>query len=164
VFAACVFLIFSWSILWFFQRVPGWLPYLNVWDIAGILAYTQAFALLESLATLLVILLVAILLPARWCASAFTAYGGTLVLALGFWAALLQLIFDVVIADWTGLEFIGWFGLALVSIVVACVLVRRSRRIARAIEGLLERLTIFLYIYVPLGLIGALVVLFRNVT
>jgi hypothetical protein len=46
---------------------------------------------------------------------------------------------------------------------VPCVLVYRSRRIERAIRALAERLTVLLYVYVPLGLLSLIVVIARNV-
>jgi hypothetical protein len=85
-----------------------------------------------------------------------------LVLGATFWAVLFQLIFEAVILSWSPAEFALWFGLALVSLVLGCILARRSARTGRAIAGLAERLTVFVYLYVPLGLAGMLVVAARN--
>lgn len=162
VFALCAFFVFGWSIIWFFQKLPNWLPYLKVSDLAMILAYSQGFALVESIAVFLPLLGLAAILPRRWFAAQFVARAGVLVLALALWTVLFQLIFEAVIINWTAPEFVVWFGLALLSIALAYVLVHRSDRTARALVGLAERMTVFVYIYVPLGIIGLLVILVRN--
>lgn len=160
--AVCVFLVFSWSILWFLQNVSGWLPYLSVWNTLSIFAYTQAFALLESLLVLMLLVGVAAVLPTPAFRSRFTAQAGAVVFSLTFWVALFQLVFDAVLRGWTLAEFVLWFGLALVSVALACVLAYRVRRIEMVIIALAERLTVFLYCYVPLGLVGLIVVIGRN--
>jgi hypothetical protein len=48
VFAACVFVVFSWAIVIFLYKLPGWLKFLDVWRIGVILAYELVFSLLES--------------------------------------------------------------------------------------------------------------------
>lgn len=163
VFAVCVFPAFSWSILWYLQNVFAWLPYLDVWNTLSIFAYTQAFALLES--TLLTLLLVglAMLAPGRLLREEFTVQASTAALGLTFWTILFQLVFDPVIRGWTVVQFILWFGLALATVLVAGVLAHRSRRIQRLVVAAADRLTVFLYLYVPLGVLGALVVLGRNI-
>jgi hypothetical protein len=163
VFAACVFPVFSWSVLWFLQNVFGWLPYLNVWNTLSIFAYTQAFALLESSLIVLLLIGVAAVLPARSFRDRFTAQASTAVFVLTFWTVLFQLVFDPVMRTWSSAEFVLWFGLALVSVILACVLAHRSSRIETVVIAIAERLTIFLYFYVPLGLMGLIVVIERNV-
>lgn len=162
VWATILFPVFSWSLIWFFQKMPGWQPFLNIGAILSILAYALGFALLESLIVLGVVVALAAILPARALRTRFAALGSTLVLASTFWTIIFQLIFEPVILYWTGIEFIVWFGLALVSILLAVVLVHRSRRAQRIVTSLADRLTVFVYLYVPLGLVGLVVVLIRN--
>ena len=162
VFAVCLFPVFGWSLIWFFQNVPGWLPYLGIWDILSILAYALAFGLVESAVVLLFVLLLAAVMPRRWLRTQFAVQGSVLVLGATFWAVIFQFIFEAVILFWSPVEFVLWFGLALVSVVLGCVLARRSVRVGRAISGLAERLTVFVYLYVPLGVAGMVVVAARN--
>jgi hypothetical protein len=163
VFATVVFPVFGWSIIWFFERLPDWLPFLPLWDILSIFAYTQALALLESTLLLLFLIILASLLPAPWLRARFAVQGSAIAFMLVFWTILFQLIFEPIIRTWNVGEFILWFGLALISIILACVLVHRSRRLAKVVGGLADRMTVLLYIYVPLGLIGLTVVVLRNV-
>jgi hypothetical protein len=139
------------------------LLYLGAWDTLGIFAYIQAFALLESSFILSSILILAAVLPARFLRSRFVAQGSAVVLAITFWTVLFQLIFEAAMVAWPPSQFFLWFGLALASIIVALVLVHRSWRVARVVTGLAERLTVFLYLYLPLGIMGLLVVVARNI-
>jgi hypothetical protein len=163
VFGTVLFPVFSWSIIWFFQKMPGWQPFLSIWDILSILAYGLAFALLESLAVLGLVLILAAILPARVLRAHFVPLGSTLVLGLTFWAIVFQLIFDPVINYWSGGEFALWFGMALVFIILTMLLVHRSGQIQGIVTALADRLTVFVYLYVFLGLLGVVVVAVRNI-
>jgi hypothetical protein len=163
VFSTVLFPVFSWSMIWFFQKMPGWQPFLDAWAILSILAYALAFALLESLILLGLLVVLAAILPARALRARFVALGSTLVLATTFWTIIFQLIFEPVILYWSGAEFALWFGLALVSIILAMLLVHRSRRAQGIVSALADQLTVFAYLYVPLGLLGLVVVLARNI-
>jgi hypothetical protein len=162
VFATVVFLVCGWAMIWFFQKMPGWQPYLNAWDIMSILAYALAFALLESLIALGLLVALAAVLPVQALRAQFAACGSTIVVATTFWTVMFQLIFEAVIRDWRGVEFVLWPGLAFVSIITSALLVHRSRRAQRMVVALADRFTVFLYLYVPLGVAGALVVVARN--
>jgi hypothetical protein len=162
VLASCVFLVFSWSMLWFFQQMPGWMAYLDSWDILGILAYIQAFALLESVIVLLLVIVVAIVLPANWFRDRFAAQGSMMVFVITFWTVLFQGI-AFALPLWSSGQLLFGLMLPLVSIVVACALVHRSEKAEKAIRALADRLTVFLYIYVPLGFLGLIVVVARNI-
>jgi hypothetical protein len=162
VFAACVVPIFTWSIIWFFQELPAWLRYLTTWDILGILAYTQAFALFESASVLIIVTAIAAVLPEPLLRAHFLPQGSAIVLMTAFWAILFQLIFDAVIRSWSPADFALWFGMALVSILLVSVLVHRSEAVENAMTALADRLTVFLYVYIPSGLSGLGIVILRN--
>jgi hypothetical protein len=137
------------------------MPYLDLWSIAGILSYSLAFSLLESTLLLLLLIALAVVLPARWFRDGFAAKGTVLVFLLTFWAALFQSFLNV--RMWSGDQFI--FGLVLpsMSIVIASILVHRSSHFGYVIRAFAERLTVFLYVYPPLGFLGLTVVLIRNI-
>jgi hypothetical protein len=162
VYAACVFPIFSWSIVWFFQKMPGWLPYLSLTKVLSILAYGQAFALFESALLLLLLILPATVLPARFFRDRFTAQASTIAFTLTFWAIVFQII-NTTTEVWAPGRLSLWAVLLLASLVILCALVRRSGRLAQITTAVAERLTVFLYIYVPLGLLGLAVVVARNI-
>ncbi|MGD9316669.1 MAG: hypothetical protein PVG56_07540 [Anaerolineae bacterium] len=162
VLACCMLLIFSWSILWFFQKMPGWLPFLPLWEVLSIFAYTQMFALLESLFVLLLLVLLAVILPPRFFRDSFVAQGSILLFIAAFWIILFQSIwFNVV--EWAAGKLFLWFTLALLTVLISCFLVHRSKRLQRVLNAVADRISVFLYLYVPLGTLGLVVVIARNV-
>jgi hypothetical protein len=162
VFASCVFLTFSWTIVWFLWYGLGWLQFLNSWDVLGAFAYTQAFALLESTLILLLAVIVAIVLPADWFRDRFAAQGSMAVFVLTFWTLLYQFI-AIGFQPWGLGQLLLALALPLISITIACTLVYRSERVETAICAVAERLKVFLYIYVPLGCLSLVIVIARNV-
>jgi hypothetical protein len=52
VFAVIATVVFSWSIITFFWKLPSWLFFLRADEILSILAYTLSVDMLESLAWL----------------------------------------------------------------------------------------------------------------
>lgn len=85
-----------------------------------------------------------------------------MVFMITFWTLLFQGI-AFALPLWSSGQLLLGLMLPLVSIVVACALVHRSEKAEKAIRALADRLTVFLYIYVPLGLLGLIVVVARNI-
>lgn len=140
--------------------MSGWLLFLNTWDLIGVLAYAQTFAFLESAILLLVLVLLSVILPARFFKRRFVAQGSVIVFLTSIWAVVLQY------KSWTLFSPKAFlFGLALyfVSNGVAYVLIRRYRRLEEFICAFVERLTVLLYIYVTAAFLSIIVVVFRNI-
>lgn len=164
VLAVCAFVVCTWSIVWFLDMAPSWLKFLDVWSILAILAYSQALALSESIAILAILVLLAALLPARLFRERFVAHGTTMVLTATFWIA----VFHVLVRGdprevpiWNLLPL--WVVLSLTSFVVSCSLVHRSRRLRVALSAFADRLIVLLYLYVPAGVLGLVIVTVRNI-
>lgn len=166
VFAACAVPVHSWSTFTFFNQMPGWLVYLNAWDLIGTFAYTQIFALLESVTILLVVILLGVILPARFLRDRFAAQGSTVVLLTFGWAIVAhstQIVPFARSAPWLSKKLLFMVGLYLASIGVPYVLIYRYRRLEEFIYSFLERLTVLLYMYVPIACLGTVVVILRNI-
>ena len=142
--------------------MPGWLPFLNLWDIASIFAYTQAFALLESALVLFLLIVLCVVLPARFFRDKFAAQGSMVVLMAALWTAVFLSV-SAEIRFWSLGEFLFWFALSLAAIGAPCILIHRSRRIERAIRAFAGRLVVLLYVYVPLSCLSLIIVIVRNV-
>jgi hypothetical protein len=162
VLASCVFPVYSWSFLWFFQKVPSWLQFLNLWDNVSVFAYTQAFALLESVLVLLLLIVLSLLLPAPFFRDKFAAQGSVTVFVASCWAVVFQSLRGEVRA-WSLGESLLWFALSLLTIGVSCLVIYRLERLERVVGAFAERLTVLLYLYVPLGLVGLIIVVARNI-
>ena len=165
-FASCVVPVYSWSILAFLEQMPGWLFYLNAWDVIGIFAYTQAFALLESAMVLFALVLLGAILPARFLRDRFVAQGSMLILLTSGWAIAAQYITIIPFtkyAPWHSKRFLLGAVLYLASIGVSYVLIRRYRRLEESINSFIERLTVLLYVYVPITFLSIITVILRNI-
>src|SRR6266498_944303 len=90
-YATIVFLVYGWTSLAFFWKVPSWLYFLNLGEIVSILAYVLSSTLLESLIILLLFLLASLVLPASWLRNKFVVRGSIIFYSLTFWVILLTL-------------------------------------------------------------------------
>lgn len=161
VFAVCVLVTFSWSILWFLYKLPSWLAFLSAWNTLGILAYGLVSSFLESALLLLLLVVSAVILPGGWLRDEFTIHGTLIVIVLTFWLGLVQRFSSLRL--WSDGQI--WLGLSLVliTIVLASILVRRLRPLGNVLRGLAGRATILLYVYVPLSILSLAIVVVRNV-
>jgi hypothetical protein len=144
--------------------VPAWNNYLGLWDIVSILAYAFAFALAESLFVFSILALLRVLLPTPIVAKRFVSKATILALVNALWA----IVFDYValsgtILLWKAPEYVLYATLYVASIGVSWTLVHRLAPFAGQIEAFVDRLTVLLYIYIPLSVLSVIVVTVRNV-
>ena len=165
VFSVIVFVVFSWTLVREFFQVPSWLKYMNVGDIMVITAYVLAFALFESLLVLGFLLLLSLVFPVKIFRDKFIAQGCMLVLVAGLGAVLLQeninLVYHLKIRELSTYPLVILLGLVILVFALAFVFDRLSA-IPRLLTVIADRMTVFAYLYVPLGLISLVVVILRN--
>jgi hypothetical protein len=166
VLSTVVFIIFTWTIYHALYQVPSWLFYMTLPGILFLFAYILGFALLESLMISAFLLAYCFFLPARWLKKYFAAEGFLLAILLAFAAYLLRRNFEAIqkLGSWQ-LAAIP-LALFLVIPVAAPLLARFLARFPKLVDWLEmigNRVTIFSYIYIPLGILGWLVVLVRNI-
>ena len=161
--AACVLPVYGWSIFMYFWEVPGWEKYLSAWDIANILAYVLALALMESLLLFSVLVLLRVLLPTRMVRDRFVAKATMFVGMNVLWAILLHLtILSDQILIWTVGRYVLCVAVYLLSMIFSWAFVHFSEFFAARIEDLVDRMTVFVYLYVPLGVFSTLTVIARK--
>jgi hypothetical protein len=166
VFAAAAFPIYSWMVLRLFWILPSWLKFLTFQEILIASLYAFAFALLESAALTLSVVLLAAVLPRRFFREQFIAQGSLLVWLICLWSG--WLLSKVGIAEDWSLRRFASASLALLALFCAssaliCYLAARRFPPSRsAIENLAERMTVFLLAYLPLSALGWAVVIARN--
>jgi hypothetical protein len=161
VFGFLVFAVFTWSIRGFLLEIPSFLLYYNLLDIFGIFSYMMAFALLESILIMGLLLLAAFIFPERWLRQGFVYKATAMLLAFGAAMIYLQNILTFQLPSWK--ELIVGAGLPLLILIVLLFLFSSNQRLRTVFDTLLERFRIFSYIYIPLGIIGFFVVLVRNI-
>jgi len=162
-FASCVFPVHVWSIFNVLREVPAWILRLSSWEFIGIIAYTLAFALLESVIILLTLIFLGTILPARFLRDRFVAQSSMLVLLTSGWAIVAHYN-DEVIRLWGIKEFLFWSLPYLTSLALAYVLIHRYERLGKYIRSLAERLTVLSFTFASIDFLGVIVVILRNVS
>ena len=161
VLATSVFVVFSWSLRGFFEYLPSFLKNQLLGAIYGIFSYMMAFALLESLLLTGVLLLLSMILPGRWYRDGF-AYKSFLVIAVVTATSInLQ---KFLTNEWPSLNILlPRFGIAFLILLGLILLAHFLLPLQRILLDIEDRMQIFLYIYLPIGVLGFLTVLIRNV-
>ncbi len=161
VFAVIVLMVYSWTIVLFFYKVPSWLYFLNAGEITTVLAYSLATNLAESLAVLCGPVALSLVLPRPWFHDVFVARGGTL--AVSGLAYMMYVASQFTSKEgYPSLTLKPWSIAAVLVLIVALVyLAGRSHLFRRVVEIVADRATIFLYVYLPLSLIALLIVLYH---
>ncbi len=169
VFSVVLFAVFGWSIRGFLYKIPSFTLYFGLASNLAILCYMLAFALLESALVMGFLLLLSVVLPSQWFKQGFAYKGFVLILV----AAVASIVFE----NWYRVDFfkdimagdtssIPPFVIGVVVTILALSALLwafRARPWLQKMSRLvMEQLSIFTYIYVPLGVLGLAVVLFRN--
>lgn len=160
VFGVAVFAIHSWSVREFLYKAPAFLLYYSVWEIFSVFSYMMAFALLESALLTLLLVVPAVVLPSRLLRDGF-GYKGFLAILV---ASVLSIWFQGALSNQyppRSLLLTGG-GVALGAFLLLVLLFHFIPFLQKAALAIADRLGIMAYLYVPLGLIGFLVVILRN--
>jgi hypothetical protein len=161
-FAVGAFPVYVWSILIVLSAVPAWIPRLNTWDLIGAIAYTQVFALIESIIVFLALLLLRIILPTRLVEDKFVALASMLVFMSTILAVRAHNTQEIFGAEHVK-QLVFWFATYLVSIGALFVLIYRYQSFERLIRSLANRLVILALVYASVSLASVVVVFLRNI-
>lgn len=152
------FLIFSWELRAFFYNVPAFVLSYSLGEILSIVAYMMAFALVETAAIMAVMLVLAALLPGVLLKNGFSYKAAFLFLALGLSSMGLQ--FGM--TNQPKISYLVYVLVrALVGWLVAVLITQFMPFVRKIVLDILDRLTIFSYIYIPIGLLSLVVVAAR---
>ncbi len=165
VFSLAVFFIYSWTIFRMFYELPSWLYYLNTAKILVLVAYAMMFALVESSLLFVFTCLIGLLLPEKIFRHRFVVQGSLLVSLVCFAAVTAQRRLGWILQMQTWQIIVVPLAFILLSIVVLVLsawIFDRYNRIPGLLQGIVERISVFAYIYVPIGLLSLVVVVFRN--
>jgi len=157
-----VFLVQVWSIYNVWHAVPSWSLAMDTWTLAGTIAYTQAFALFESLLILGLMVTLAVILPRNWYKERFVAQSSVAII-LAAVASVLAHLYGQDWGMWNTRGFLTWLGIMFCLILVAFILVARFERLQRGFEALADRLLILSSVYIAIGVVSLILVLIRNI-
>ncbi len=152
------FLVFTWTLRALFFNFPAFMLSYSMGEILVIAAYMLAFALLETLLVMLVMVFLAVLLPGVLLKDGFSYKASFFFIAFAVISIHLQYIMtNQPKISFLALELVR----ALILWLVPVLLVQFIKILRKIVMDILDRLTIFSYIYIPLGAISLLVVLIR---
>ena len=155
-----VFICHSWSLLGFFNRLSSFILYFRLAEVAGIFAFMMAFAFLESLLVTGVLVTLSAILPYKWLSDGF-AYKGFIAMVMATIAAIiLQRTLQGNLPTLPVLTLI-WFT-PLVWLVVFILWVQRMPRVQKVLINIADRISIMLFLYVPIGITSLIVVAVGN--
>lgn len=161
VYAVIVMVIYTWTIFRYFWNAPSWVLYSTIGEFITIYAYMVVVNFIESLLVLLVPVLMSIILPAKWFYTRFESKGVLLVsLGLGYLLYLNQNLYGL---DSFPLELVSWMPVAAIAILVLVFVLDRIDFLCKILLEIANRLTVFLYIFIPISLVSLLIVLIRNI-
>jgi len=157
VFAVIVFFVYGWMLWIVIWKIPSWLYLMSPSEIVASLAYSFNEVFWESLFMLGLLLLACMILPARFLRHAFVVRAS--------WAAFViitSIIAYFYISLHMRLPFWIWTTGTLSLAGTLGFLSTRWSWLSRLAVGVSDKLTIFLYVHVPLSLLAILLILFRN--
>jgi hypothetical protein len=161
VFAVISLMISTWTGMWFFWKLRGWIHYLEFGEILTILNYAATVNLLESLVFMLVLVLLCLVLPRKWLVDRFTSRGTALALSSLGYLMYVATLFEN--RSEYPQAYIAYLSVPVFLIITVFVFLAGRLKFLRIVmEEFADRASIFLYILLPIGLISALIVLGRN--
>ena len=162
VFGVIAIVIYTWTIMPFFWKLPSWLFFLNGREILTSLAYLLVVNFLESLTFLCAPLFLAFVLPRKWFSDVFVARGTAL--ALGGLGCMMLLAEQFNNDNaYPTLSLSLWLVLlALAALAVLVYLCGRVALLRKVLEAVADRVSIFAYVLTPLSLLALLVVVVHS--
>lgn len=165
-FSLILFIVFSWAIFRMLFQIPSWIMSHSKSGIFFLASYVFSFALLESVLLFTFLLLICFILPQRIFRERFVAQGSLVILACTAWALFLQFqgeaLTKIGLSELTTWIIVFFLSLLLITL-VSYFLFKKYNRIQSALEALADRMTVFAWIYVPVGLVSITIVIIRNI-
>lgn len=153
-------MFYGWSTVVFLWKLPAYLFFLTLGEIAVPFSHQLVINLAETLFVAGLILLVAALLPARVLKDAFVVRGSAIALT---WVGAMMLIIHRSVTNRLGPPAYWplWILAAVLAAIAFAWVASRVRVAGRALAWLGDQLTIFLFILLPLSAVALVVVLVR---
>jgi hypothetical protein len=154
-------MIYTWTLMRFFWKLPSWSYFLNGGEILTMLAYALVTNFAESLAVLCGPLFLALVLPRKWFGDVFVARGAALAIGALSYSMYVGEQFnnfteypDLSLPTWTVLA-------AMAGIAVLVYLFGRIGLLRKVLEEVADRASIFAYILAPVSGLALLLIVAR---
>lgn len=163
IFGLVSFPIFLWANLQVFREMPSWLLRLTTGELVGVMAYVEAFALVESAAFFVGMLTVMALLHGRWLEGHRMVFSLVVTLMVSL-AAVVVHYMDESLRQWGLLGIAVPTGAMILGAAPLLYFTMRTEKWSRAIQEVVDRVILLSLLYTSLGLIGLLIVVVRNIS
>lgn len=156
--AGLTFLVFGWELRALFFNFPAFLLSYTVGEILSITAYMLSFALLETTIVMVLALFMAIILPRKLFAEGFSYKAFFLFVGM----AAISIHLQYVMNNQPKISFlVRELAIGLAIWILFSLLTYFVPILKKIVLDVLDRLTIFSYIYIPLGFLSLFVLTFR---
>lgn len=162
IFTAVLLPVQFWMLYNVLLAVPSYVLRLSVWDLVGFIAYTQAFALFESLLFFTILAAVIWLAPLTWRSERLLAGLGTSIFIISFWSILIHLGYEEVI-QWGARQLGIWLMIILSTGLLFIWLVTSKPRLTGAVISFLDRASVLAALYLVIDVFCLIIVGLRNV-
>jgi hypothetical protein len=163
VYAVIAFMLSAWTITAFVWKLSTWIKFLNLGEIFTIFSYAMLANLLEGVLVLVLFLVVGALLPPRFLRDDFIVRGT--ILSVGLTGALMAYLgLYMKFALENKAQILAGPLVMLAWMILLLVLSAKLHWLRAAAVWLSDRLTVFLFILLPLYLILSGYVLIRNLS
>ena len=159
-----VFAVHSWSVYGFLFNLPAFILKYRPGEILAVFFYHMVFAFFESFCIGLVLVVLSAILPSAWMRKGFVHKGFLLVLAAAIGAVALQNSFSYAIFEFDASNMHLLYerlGVGVLLFAGIWALTHYVAGLQKLLVRLVEQISIMLYIYLPLDVIGLLVVGWR---
>lgn len=167
------FLTFSISFLVFFWDLPSFLLRFSLAELVGILSYQLSFSLLESLIVAMVILLIVYLLPIREVKEHRSAAGVIFLVFFAIGALLFKARREIL--GWlsvspllsgpaAGQVFVLLLMVTTIGLPLISIYFLRNEKFTAQIRSFTEHLFTLSNSYTLLGIVGIIIILYRNLS
>jgi hypothetical protein len=162
VFAVASLLIYGWTTYRFIQKLPSWLYYLNFQEIFSNYSYTLVSDFLECLIFICAVLLLNFILPKIIFMNMFVARASLLALFGNGYLIYLAAAIGESKATQFPFDQFERAPFIILAILFFSILLPLITPVRKLLETFAENATVFLYILLPLSVIGLVVVVVNN--
>jgi len=162
VFSVFVTIVYSWTLVTSFWKIPSWIYYIRITDILSIYAYSFVVNFIESIILLCATLSISLFFPVKWWKDKFISRSVVFIASMmGSTMYRISEYLDPNLRD----NFVSgqwkWFIVSLALAIVLSWLIPSIKWMRKGIESISERFVGFLYLYLPLTFIALVVIIIR---
>lgn len=160
-----VTLVYSWTLITSFYKLPSWMFYLTISQILSVYAYSFSIDLVESILVLAAVLFLETTLFLFLKNKGEFQARSILVVLIVLISFMLRLAWFQTYEDseaFLSSEFL-WWAITLSLGLLTSIFAAKNTWVRKFLGGMAELVTVFLYIYLPLSFISLIVLIIRNI-